>query len=44
MFILESTAKGSGVGYPLTYKLDDIDAIIEPFSNAKVEIKSLVYK
>ena len=44
MFILESTAKGSGVGYPLTYKIDELDSIIEPFSNDKVEIKSLVYK
>jgi transglutaminase-like putative cysteine protease len=43
-FILESTAKNSKVGYDLKYKLDDIDTIIEPFSNKKVEIKSLEYK
>jgi hypothetical protein len=44
MFILESTAKGSGVGYPLTYKIEQIDSIIEPFSNEKIEIRSIVYK
>lgn len=43
-FILESTAKDSLVGFPLHYTLDEIDAIIEPFSNKKVEIKSLNYK
>ena len=43
-YILESTAKDSGVGYPLQYKLADIDVIIEPFSNNKVDIKTLSYK
>jgi uncharacterized protein YoxC len=43
-YILESTAKDSGVGYPLHYELSQIDVIIEPFSNEKVEIKSLQYK
>ena len=43
-FILESTAKNSEVGYPLRYKLSDIDVVIEPFSNEKVSIKRLEYK
>jgi len=43
-YLLESTAKDSGVGYPLQYALDEIDTIIEPFSNKKVKIKSLKYK
>jgi len=43
-YLLESTAKDSSVGYSLQYALDEIDAIIEPFSNKKVKIKSLKYK
>jgi len=43
-YILESTAKDSKIGFPLHYKLKDIDAIIEPFSNIKVDIKTVKYK
>ena len=43
-YILESTAKNSKLGYPLQYELDEIDVIIEPFSNEKVDIKTLDYK
>jgi len=43
-YILESTAKDSKVGFPLHYKLEDIDVIIEPFSNTKIRIKALKYK
>ena len=43
-YILESTAKDSGVGYPLQYRLDEIDVIIEPFSNEKIGIQGLRYK
>ncbi|MBA1420176.1 MAG: transglutaminase domain-containing protein [Epsilonproteobacteria bacterium] len=43
-YILESTAKGSVIGFPLKYKLDEIDAIIEPFSNKKLDIRYLKYK
>lgn len=43
-YILETTAKGSRVGFDLAYKLEEIDAIIEPFSNQKMEIESLEYK
>lgn len=43
-FILESTAKGSKVGFPLKYKLEDIDVIVEPFSNEKISIEKLEWK
>jgi hypothetical protein len=43
-YILESTAKNSKIGYPLRYKLDDIDVIVEPFSNEKISIKKLEWK
>jgi uncharacterized protein YoxC len=43
-YILESTAKDSKIGFPLQYNLKDIDAIIEPFENKKIEIKSLDYR
>jgi len=43
-FILESTAKNSEIGFPLKYKLSDIDVVIEPFSNVKIPINSLAYK
>jgi len=43
-FILESTSKDSKVGFPLKYKLDDIDVIIEPFSNEKIDIEKLEWK
>jgi len=43
-FILESTAKNSGIGFPLHYKLSDIDVIIEPFSNETIPSNSLEYR
>jgi hypothetical protein len=43
-YILESTAKNSLVGFPLKYKLNEIEAVIEPFENKKVEINTLEYK
>jgi len=43
-FLLESTAKGSKIGFPLRNKLEEIDAVIEPFSNKKIEIKQIAYK
>jgi hypothetical protein len=42
-FILESTAKGSKIGFPLQYKLNEISTIVEPFSNKKIYYKSLEY-
>jgi len=43
-FILETTATNSEVGFPLQHKLSDIDVIIEPFRNEKIDIQSLNYK
>jgi len=43
-YILESTAKGSSIGFPLHYPLDKIEAIVEPFSNKKLDITHLEYK
>ena len=43
-YILESTAKGSKVGYPLQYKVEDVDVIVEPFSNEKISIEKLEWK
>jgi len=43
-YILETTAKGSRIGYPLRYELKDIKAIIEPLENREIKIKSLEYK
>jgi len=43
-YILESTSKDSKVGYSLKYKLDEIDVIIEPFANEKIDIHALKYK
>ncbi len=43
-YILESTAKGSSVGFSLEYRLDEIDTIIEPFENKKIEIETLSYR
>ena len=43
-YILESTSKDSQVGFPLKYKLDEIDVIIEPFTNEKIDIQTLNYK
>jgi len=43
-YILESTAKNSLVGFPLHYRLNEIDSIIEPFENKKIEINKLEWK
>lgn len=43
-FILESTAKNSNVGFPLHYRLDALDVIVEPFSNKKLPIEKLEWK
>ena len=43
-YILESTAKDSSIGFPLHYKFDEIDSIIEPFANKKIPIETLEYK
>lgn len=43
-FILESTARNSTIGFPLHYTLDDIDVIVEPFSNEELTFKKLEWK
>lgn len=43
-YILESTAKGSKIGFPLQYSLKQIEAVIDPFDNEKMEVLSLEYK
>lgn len=43
-YILESTAKGSKIGFRFKYKFDEVQAIINPFENEKLEINSLEYK
>lgn len=43
-YILESTAKGSKIGFNLKYKFDEIEAIVDPFVNKKLLINKLEYK
>lgn len=43
-YVLESTAKNSKIGFPLTYALDEIQAIVEPFENKKLNIDKINYK
>ncbi len=43
-YILESTAKNSKIGFPLSYKLNEIQAIVEPFENRKLNIDMIEYK
>lgn len=42
--ILESTAEGSQVGFELEFGLDEIETIINPFTNSEVNTKGLEYK
>ena len=43
-YILESTANASKIGFPLKYKFDEIDAIVDPFLNKKLVVRSLDYR
>lgn len=43
-YILESTATASKIGFPLKYKISEIEAIIDPFINKKIVKKELEYK
>ncbi|MDD3054370.1 MAG: hypothetical protein PHE16_00685 [Aliarcobacter sp.] len=43
-YILESTATNSKIGFPLKYKLEQIEAIVDPFVNKKLVIEKLEYK
>lgn len=43
-YILESTAANSAIGFPLQHPLSEIEAVIEPFSNKKLEIQTIEWK
>ena len=43
-YILETTATNSKIAFPLKYKIEEIEAIINPFTNKKLVIDSLEYK
>lgn len=43
-YILESTAKGSPIGFRLKYRFDEIEAIIDPFKNKKLVVEKLEYR
>lgn len=43
-YILESTATNSKIGFPLKYKLEEIEAIIDPFVNKKLVVQKWEYK
>jgi hypothetical protein len=43
-YVLESTAINSKIGFPLKYKLEQIEALVDPFANKKLVIKKLEYK
>ena len=43
-YILESTAQGSTVGYPLRYREDQIKMIFDPFTNEAVKYQHIDYR
>lgn len=43
-YILESTAKNSLIGFPLQYKIKDIEAIIDPFTNKKLIFETIEWR
>ena len=43
-YILESTAKGSSIGFPFRYEISDIEMIIEPFENREVEVNRIKWR
>ena len=43
-YILESTASGSKIGFPLKYSFEEINAIVDRFVNKKLVVKKLEYK
>ena len=43
-YILESTATSSKIGFPLKYSFEEINAIVDPFLNKKLVIKTLNYR
>ncbi|UFH58791.1 transglutaminase-like domain-containing protein [Sulfurovum mangrovi] len=43
-YVLESTAKGSRVGYPLGYRVEQIEMIFDPFINEALAYQRVSYK
>ena len=43
-YVLESTAKGSTVGFPLSYHVDQIEMIFDPFINKELRYQTVEYK
>ncbi|MCK5855101.1 MAG: hypothetical protein KAG56_07760 [Sulfurovaceae bacterium] len=43
-YILESTAKGSSIGFPFRYQISDIHEIIEPFENRKIDVETIEWR
>ncbi|AYJ80618.1 hypothetical protein AN286_00465 [Aliarcobacter cryaerophilus ATCC 43158] len=43
-YILETTATNSQIAFPLKYKIEEIEAVIDPFKNKKLVIEKLEYK
>lgn len=43
-YILESTAKNSSIGFPLHYRFDEIEMIIDPYENQEVKVETIEYK
>ena len=43
-YILESTAIGSKIAFPLKYNFNEIEAILDPFKNKKLVINKLEYR
>ena len=43
-YILESTAKSSPIGFPFRYKISEIEMIIEPFENRKIDVDSIEWR
>jgi len=42
-YILETTATNSKIGFPLKYRLQEIEAIVDPFINKKLLIEKLAF-
>ncbi|MDM5271222.1 hypothetical protein PGH07_03450 [Sulfurovum sp. zt1-1] len=43
-YILESTAKGSTVGFPFKYSIDQVEMIFDPFQNKELKFQKILYK
>lgn len=43
-YILETTAPNSSIGFPLQYKLKDIEMILDPFENKELKMKSIEWR